>query len=249
MRHPFAYDFDRLLMLLMEMCRTLSVFRISAPSSLLGYPRIASSSDSFSISSAMSAHRSSPRIPRKGLAVFTIVDSMMRDSTLVHFLDSRAESLARDKLSLVVRERGEKVRAWCDMWKFEGDAEENEGEREGSETIRVPGWEEIVQKTEELVWLATVLLGTTTRPGYKEVKLDFFLSVVASLSSLFCADEMGDSMHALTSVLFLPCLLEKISPKYRAALLISHFRTMIAYWVSRGRYVSSLYLRWHDTDR
>lgn len=42
-------------------------------------------------------------------------------------------------------------------------------------------------------------------------------------------------MHALTSVLFLPSILEQISPHIRPYLLHSHFRIMISYWVSRGR--------------
>lgn len=41
-------------------------------------------------------------------------------------------------------------------------------------------------------------------------------------------------MHALTSALFLPSILEQISPHLRPYLLHSHFRIMISYWVSRG---------------
>ena len=43
------------------------------------------------------------------------------------------------------------------------------------------------------------------------------------------------SMHGLTSMLFLPPLLEAISPHLRPYLLTSHFRILVAYWVSRGR--------------
>lgn len=42
-------------------------------------------------------------------------------------------------------------------------------------------------------------------------------------------------MHGLTSVLFLPSMLEVISPHLRPYLLMSHFRLVVAYWVSRGR--------------
>jgi hypothetical protein len=78
------------------------------------------------------------------------------------------------------------------------------------------GWTEIVEKTEELFWIATVLVGASSRPGYA-TRLDFFL------------------MHTLTSAIFLPDMLEALSPSSRIALLHSHFRVMIAYWVSRGR--------------
>lgn len=46
---------------------------------------------------------------------------------------------------------------------------------------------------------------------------------------------VSPSMHALTSVLFLPPILQAVSPHLRPYLLHSHFRVMIAYWVSRGR--------------
>lgn len=42
-------------------------------------------------------------------------------------------------------------------------------------------------------------------------------------------------MHGLTSVLFLPSMLEVLSPHLRPYLLMSHFRLLVAYWVSRGR--------------
>ena len=42
-------------------------------------------------------------------------------------------------------------------------------------------------------------------------------------------------MHGLTSVLFLPSMLEVLSPHLRPYLLMSHFRLVVAYWVSRGR--------------
>lgn len=45
-------------------------------------------------------------------------------------------------------------------------------------------------------------------------------------------------MHGVTSALFLPPLLEVISPHLRPYLLTSHFRVMVAYWISRGRYVT-----------
>ena len=52
--------------------------------------------------------------------------------------------------------------------------------------------------------MATVILAASSRPGYQEHKLDFFL------------------MHALTSVIFLPSLVEVLKPASRIALLYSH---------------------------
>ncbi|GAA5989516.1 hypothetical protein JCM11641_005558 [Rhodosporidiobolus odoratus] len=42
-------------------------------------------------------------------------------------------------------------------------------------------------------------------------------------------------MHTPTSLIFLPPLLQSLSPHLRPYLLISHFRTTLGYWVSRGR--------------
>lgn len=42
-------------------------------------------------------------------------------------------------------------------------------------------------------------------------------------------------MHCVTSWLFLVSALEVASPKGRIMLLHGHFRTMIGYWISRGR--------------
>lgn len=54
--------------------------------------------------------------------------------------------------------------------------------------------------------MATVILAASSRPGYQEHKLDFFL------------------MHALTSVIFLPSLVEVLKPASRIALLYSHLQ-------------------------
>lgn len=55
--------------------------------------------------------------------------------------------------------RGEKIKMWCEEWKFSSDASEeyeDEGRRGKKIAGRVPGWEEVVEKCEELFWLATV---------------------------------------------------------------------------------------------
>ena len=103
-------------------------------------------------------------------------------------------------LGTVIQNRGEDIRAWCDEWIID----------------ETGGWTEIVEKTEEIFWMATVLVGATSRPGYKP-RMDFFL------------------MHCLTSAIFLPSLLESLGQQSRIALLHSHFRVMIGYWISGGR--------------
>ncbi|GAA5919707.1 hypothetical protein JCM6882_008438 [Rhodosporidiobolus microsporus] len=184
------------------------------------------------------------RYPRAGLSGFTILDRILHDEALA---PGRACSLdAMPKLDAVSKneEAAARLRAWCDEWKFstqassEGweesagrdsdsdeDVEGGKARRKREEQVRrakmkgygAPKWTEIVEKYEELVWMSTVLYAATTRPGYKKTKLDFFI------------------MHSLTSVLFLPPILQAISPHLRPYLLVSHFRTMVAYWVSRGR--------------
>jgi hypothetical protein len=76
--------------------------------------------------------------------------------------------------------------------------------------------------------------------GVQEDEARLFHVLSLSLSPGFPSERtdnslLSNSMHGLTSVLFLPPLLEKISPHLRPYLLTSHFRLIVAYWVSRGR--------------
>ncbi|GAA5833564.1 hypothetical protein JCM3766R1_002575 [Sporobolomyces carnicolor] len=204
----------------------------SATTNYFGNQPIASSTDNFARTAA-SLPRSSEdrRYPREGLSGFTILARILSDDSLAA---GRAGQLSdMPKLDAVLRNRGSRIAQLCGEWKFstersqEWDDEENEV-REGRKSnkgksakgwgaIGVPSWEEIVEKTEELFWMSTVIYAAATRPGYKNVKLDFF------------------TMHGVTSALFLPPLLEVISPHLRPYLLTSHFRVMVAYWISRGR--------------
>ncbi|KAL8276912.1 hypothetical protein RQP46_010640 [Phenoliferia psychrophenolica] len=193
------------------MTSAFSSLKLSASSSLLGLHPIASPLDSFSRTAATlpRAHR----IPKEGLSAFTILDRILHDQTLA------GESSVDETLE----RHGEEIRAWADEWKFsfEKSGEWNEDGRaskgKGVRSARVPEWDEIVEKCEELVWVATVIYASASRPGYENVKLDFF------------------TMHCLTSILFLPTLLEHVSPHLRPYLLQSHFRVMLTLWISRGR--------------
>ncbi|GAA6022709.1 hypothetical protein JCM10207_008073 [Rhodosporidiobolus poonsookiae] len=206
---------------------------------------IASGSDSFArTAAALPRGDDDHRYPREGLSGFTILDRILHDDALAPGRACGIDAMPKLDAVLDNPEAAARLRAWCDEWKFstqasggwedaagrdsdEGSDGEGARERERRRQERArkgkmkgygtPGWQEIVEKYEELVWMATVLHAAGTRPGYKKVKLDFFI------------------MHGLTSVLFLPPLLEVISPHLRPYLLTSHFRVLVAYWVSRGR--------------
>lgn len=146
-----------------------------------------------------------PRHPRQGLSGFTILGYMQKDPRL-----AAGQAMQKDdfpSFGKALDNRGDLIREWCEEWVIDADG----------------GWQEICEKLEEVFWIATILVGASSRPGYKP-KMDFFL------------------MHTLTSAIFLPSMLEILSPSSRIALLHSHFRVMVAYWVSRGRYAVRSYL-------
>ncbi|GAA5872957.1 hypothetical protein JCM3774_004886 [Rhodotorula dairenensis] len=209
---------------------------------------IASPDRSFARTAAnLSRGAGSRRYPREGLSGFTILSRILHDDALA---PGNANSLDDpSKLDAAVRNRASRIAQWCEEWRFSteervewddpqdaalsdggaarramgpggrgvnGRAGESGGKGKGK-SLAAPPWDEIVEKCEELVWMATVIYAAAARPGYKDVKLDFF------------------TMHGLTSVLFLPSMLEVLSPHLRPYLLMSHFRLVVAYWVSRGR--------------
>ncbi|KAM0791678.1 hypothetical protein ACM66B_003954 [Microbotryomycetes sp. NB124-2] len=204
-----------------------SLKKVAATSPLLGSLPTASPSDSFAKTAARLDR--TRRIPRNGLSGFTILDRILNDP---HLAPGKAGHLDDfPKLDGVLQREGDRIVRWCEEWKFEsegGKAEwDEDGERDEEKRrqnanylmtgSKVPSWTEVVEKTEELFWMATVIFAASSRPGYLDTKLDFFL------------------MHGLTSVLFLPPILEVISPHLRPYLLHSHFRVLVAYWISRGR--------------
>ncbi|GAA5820629.1 hypothetical protein JCM10212_005714 [Sporobolomyces blumeae] len=208
-----------------------SSLRLSTPTTnYFGSRPIASPSDNFARASArLPREHDDRRYPREGLSGFTILARMLSDDSLAA---GNAGSLSdMPKLDGVLRNRSREIVRWCEEWKFStersqewdnvDDATSDEGRKSGSKgknaSHGVPSWDEVVEKTEELFWMATVIYAAATRPGYKAVKLDFF------------------TMHGLTSAIFLPPLLEAISPHLRPYLVTSHFRVLVAYWVSRGR--------------
>ncbi|GAA5939963.1 questin oxidase family protein [Sporobolomyces koalae] len=204
----------------------------SATTHYFGSQPIASPSDNFARTAAALPRSSEDRrYPREGLSGFTVLARILADESLAA---GHAGQLSdTTKLDAVLRNRSPRIVQLCQEWKFstersqEWDDEETEV-REGRKSNKgksakgwgaqgVPSWDEIVEKTEELFWMSTVIYAAASRPGYKKIKLDFF------------------TMHGLTSALFLPPLLEVISPHLRPYLLTSHFRVMVSYWISRGR--------------
>lgn len=131
------------------------------------------------------------RIPRNGLSGFMILDRILHDSDLAA---GRAVTLDDfPKLGAVIDRQGDRIVRWCEEWKFQGDGySQHDWDDEGEEIERtrraresrdswaaieggaVPEWDEIVEKTEELMWMATVIHASASRPGYETTKLDFF---------------------------------------------------------------------------
>lgn len=141
------------------MTSAFSSLRLGASSSFLGLPPIASPHDSFARTASLLPRRR--RIPREGLSGFTILDRILHDPLLGPGRANEEDDSA--KLDKALETSAEEIRAWCDEWKFSVDSSveyEDEGRsangngRNGRR--KVPEWEEIVEKTEELIWMATV---------------------------------------------------------------------------------------------
>ena len=148
----------------------------------------------------------SRRYPREGLSGFTILSRILQDEALA---PGEANSLDDpSKLDACVRNRASRIRQWCEEWRFsteervgwddpqdaalsDGGAEARRrraaagagaGDNKGKgKSMAAPPWDEIVEKCEELVWMATVIYAAAARPGYKNVKLDFFTCVPADI--------------------------------------------------------------------
>jgi hypothetical protein len=121
---------------------------------------------------------------------------------------------ARASECRAVKNVGPAIAAWCEEWVITENAPWEELVEKTEEVRRALPWRCDTSEGRQLFWLAIVMLFSSSRPGFK-TRLDFFL------------------MHNVTSVLFLPSLLEVLSPPNRIALLRSHFNVCIAYWISR----------------
>ena len=86
----------------------------------------------------------------------TILDRMSSDPELAPGVAVNQDDFPR--LNKAIEKRGDRMRQWCEEWKFSGDKSgrwETEEDRKGSRPSNVK-WEECVEKCEELQWVATV---------------------------------------------------------------------------------------------
>lgn len=137
--------------------------------------------------------------PSGNLSLFDVLQEMANDQGLdpgkaVKFgADSKIGDVLRSKHTV------QKIAHYADQWKLT----ENDGQ----------SWEE---RFEELAWFVMLLLGATTRPGFK-LRHNFFL------------------MHAHNGLLFLPVILPELTPAERLTLLDAFFRLTLVMWISNGR--------------
>lgn len=137
--------------------------------------------------------------PRQGLQGFTVLSYLLADPQLAA---GQTNDLSDgNKLRKTIQTSADQILRWASEWAVEETAGES--------------WELCVQTTEELAFIATMLLGATSmRPGYEQSgippKLDFFI------------------MHAVTSSIFLPSLLEPLSPHQRVAILRAHWVSFLS---------------------
>lgn len=177
-----------------------SSLRLSTPTTnYFGSRPIASTSDNFARTAASLPRTSDDRrYPREGLSGFTVLSRILSDDSLAAGNAGKLSDMP--KLDAVLRNRGSKIVKHCEEWKFstersqEWDDEETEV-REGRKSDKgksakgwgsqgVPSWEEIVEKTEESFWMSTVIYAAATRPGYKNIKMDFFTYALALIFDL-----------------------------------------------------------------
>ncbi|CAH7682487.1 hypothetical protein BY996DRAFT_4587563 [Phakopsora pachyrhizi] len=90
---------------------------------------------------------------------------------------------------------------WINQWKIEPCA----------------SVDEIFQKTQELLWLVTVLYAASFDERRGVYVLDFAV------------------MHLVTSALFLPTIISAINPSLHPALLTAFFKVSVTVWVAMGR--------------
>lgn len=130
-----------------------SSFKLGPSSSLLGLPPTASSESFTQTAAALPRER---RSPREGLSGFTILERISHDPELAPGAANAIDDFPR--LDKALEKRGARIKRWCEEWRFSGDvgSEWDDEARKGGQKGRVPGWEEIVEKCEELIWMATV---------------------------------------------------------------------------------------------
>ena len=142
------------------------------------------------------------RQPAHGLSLLEIL-RLMYDSDTLHPVMPYDPDALLSKRASDARQGGrpEEIRRLAGLWYID--------------TSR--GQAELDEKVEELIWLATLLLASVSKPGRKP-RLDFFL------------------MHMVTSSLFVPSLLKVIpTVESKATLLHAMLPVIMMYTLVRGR--------------
>lgn len=93
---------------------------------------------------------------------FTILDRIQHDPEFAAGVACNIDETPL--LEMTLKKRGKRIKTWCEEWRFstdrsaeyEDDVEESKKSKRKSR--RIPGWDEIVEKCEELIWMATVSL-------------------------------------------------------------------------------------------
>ncbi|PLW18197.1 hypothetical protein PCANC_01423 [Puccinia coronata f. sp. avenae] len=136
--------------------------------------------------------------PKSGLSAFQILHKISQEADLAHPALFGSYNTS-EQFSKVAEHPA--VSSWLAKWEVADDAD----------------WEEIVERTKELIWMVAVIYATTYDASKEKFALNFFL------------------MHLVTSSLFLPAILPNIAPRFRPVLLKAFFRTAICIWVGQGR--------------
>lgn len=142
------------------------------------------------------------RQPSQGLSLLEILREMYESPIMKPVMPYDPDGLLRKRLEDARKDgRPEEIVRLCKLWVV--DASRGEAELE--------------EKVEELIWLATLLMAGTSKPGRKP-RLDFFL------------------MHMVTSSLFVPSLLSALpSMESKVTLVRAMLPVILMYVTVRGR--------------
>ncbi|KAM0790322.1 hypothetical protein ACM66B_003207 [Microbotryomycetes sp. NB124-2] len=98
---------------------------------------------------------------------FDLLNEMLQDDELAPGVANDLDS--NPAFGTTLERKGDLIKKYCERWSLSNSS--------GNSNDVVPDWNKVVHKTEDLFWLATVIYGAATRPGYKP-KLDFFTQVL-----------------------------------------------------------------------
>ncbi|KAG0147796.1 hypothetical protein CROQUDRAFT_670371 [Cronartium quercuum f. sp. fusiforme G11] len=146
---------------------------------------------------------SKPETPKLDLSFQATVQKLREGEVAGQERRPAAGLTAFERVSLeeVCEKKSNELLHWTDQWIFSSNSE----------------WSEIVEKTEELLWLVVAMYASSYQPGPSPRTLDFGL------------------MHCVTSFIFLPTILRILDKGSQKTILISFFRSVLALWIAQGR--------------